>query len=183
MVRKSMLYEKPPMSVAMVGGATGALLAAALLHLGWAAGVAAPDLPRLAGGVFTGDGTTAYWLGVALLFVIGWLVLPPILSLVWGALPGAPLTLGGTFLKGLLFGLLLWALTGLLLPLLEAASALPSPPRAGWFGLDGGLAAAAALLAVPLAYALATALVGGFTRGISPIQALGWEGHGAGHAA
>lgn len=172
-MRKTSLIEQPSLILATLGGAAGAVFFGALLHLAPAAGAPSFELAASVGGLFTA-GAAALWWGAILLFLIGWLALPLLMAAAWTSLPGHPESAGGTLLKGSLVGLGLWVVAGLLLPVLGTGI--------GLFAAAGGMGAAGALLIASLGYGLVAAAIAGMGRGITPLETLGWEGHGAGRA-
>lgn len=182
MVRPSLTADKPAVPVATLGGAVGAILATSILFLLPAAGFPDPRLASLVGGLVSGREGTAVWIGFSILFVVAWLALPIVLTWIWRSLPGHPVRFRGAVLRGVLFGLLVWAVGGLLLPLLGVLTRVPVEAP-GFFALGTGGLGALAFLAACLAYGLVTAIVANLGGGFRPLDALGWEGHGAGHAA
>lgn len=183
MVRHSFVIDKPSLVTGTLGGAAGAVLFACVLYVAPVAGAAFLDLPRLVGWIFSADEATALWVGFWLLFLVGWLFLPLVLSGVWELLPGDRVTFRGALARGVVFGAALWLVAGLLLPLLSGLGRAGSVQDPGFFGLQLGLGAAAALLVASLGYGLVAALIAAMAQGLAPIDALGWEGHGAGRAA
>lgn len=173
-MRQTSLIERPSLILATLGGAAGAVLFGAVLRVAPAAGAAPVELTAAVGGLFT-SGAAALWWGAILLFLIGWLVLPLLMAAAWASLPGHRESVGGALLKGSLLGVGLWAVVGLLLPVLGV--------EAGLFAAAAGMGAAAALLLASLGYGIIAAAIAGMGRGIAPLHTLGWEGHGAGRAA
>jgi hypothetical protein len=171
------LQISPSPPLLTLGGAVGVLLLVSLLQV---APVVAPpliDYPRLIGGVLTSDPGAALWLGFAIVFVTGWLVWPSALAAAWSMLPGDALDLRGALLKGAVAGAALWALAGLLLPLLGALGRVPGVESPGLFGTGAGAGAALALLLGHLAYGVAVAVIAAMGRGIAPFGSLGVEGY------
>lgn len=178
MIRPLTLNHSPSAGVLVLGGMTGMLLMMALLFLFGTADSALFDLPRLIGGIFTTNSGAAFWLGFWLFFAGGVLAFPLLLRMGWNSLPGEDVGFAGALVKGLLFGLALWLLTGLILPLLALINRLgiDSP---GFFGLEHGWPAAAVLLVGTLAYGVAVALVAAMTQGLTPLDLLGWKDYGS----
>lgn len=166
-----------------LGGAVATVLGGSILHAAPALGLPFMDVPLLLGGVFTADAAGAFWLGWALFFVGGWLVLPLILFLLWTSLPGDPVGFGGAVSRGLLFGAGLALLSGVGVWALSAIARVPGVEGLGFFALGLGAAGLFLLLLLSLGYALALTLVAAMGQGLSPIDALGWVNHGAGSAA
>jgi hypothetical protein len=178
MMYPPVLTPTPSAVLALVGGLVGTILTSALFQLGPSVTGAFPDVPRLIGGLFTGDPTGAFWLGFWLLFP-GGLVIAQIVKLLWASLPGEGIGFGGATVKGLVVGVVLWVVWSLLLPALGALNALEGPGLApGFFALDAGLLGAAGLLASQLAYGLALALIAAMGQGIRPVDTIGWQGYG-----
>lgn len=184
-MRQSVFVNAPSFVTVTLGGAVATILATALIYLAPAGGWPVVDLPLLVGGLFTSGEVAAFWIGYAIFFLGGWIGAPLALQQVWRRLPGDPVRFRGAVVKGLLFGAGLWVFSGLLVGLLSAVS-----PFTGAAFADAGLYASGlggrgilALLAGHLAYGLALAVVAAMGRSLSPIDAIGWSGHGAGHSA
>lgn len=173
---------RPSPILAALGGTVGTLLMAAVLHLTpvWAAmaGPTVVDLPSLIGAVFAGSAAVAFWLGWALFFVLGAWILPQSLAFAWPVLPGRSDGILAAVGKGVLWSLGLWALTGLLLPVLGLVARVEGLANPGLFALGQGWDAAAALLAAFLAYGLATGALLAMSQGIGFLDSLGWPGYG-----
>lgn len=163
-MRKTILQGRPSMILATLGGAAGVLFFAAALAL-----------TAHGRGAAAADAAAVPWAAVIVGLLLGWLVLPGLLVTGWKKLPGDPESAGGALAKGVVFGLVAWAAAGVLLPLLGAA--------VGWFGAGRGLAGVLALMVAGLGYGVITAAVASMGRGMAPLEAMGWEGHGAGRAA
>lgn len=179
MVRPAALTRRPSLVLTTHGGGVATLLLSALLLLGPAFGIPAVDFPRLVGGVFTGDGTAAFWLGFWLFFLGGWIVFPMLFALFWPTLPGDDdVTFANGLRKGLTLGVLLWILSGILLPALGWLSRLDGMASPGPFALGEGVLAALGVLMGHLVYGAALGLISAMMRGISPLDVLGWYGYG-----
>ncbi len=188
MVDAPLLYKPHPslFPVMLLGGFTGTVLLTAVLRLASSLGVAVVDLPTLLGSVFSADPGTAFAAGHAVFVAVGVLVLPLVLGLTWPLTPGDRFTFRGALVKGALFGLALFALAGILLPLvgvlskLSAVSFIEPGPFAAGLGLRGVLQ----LLVGTQLYALTAALVAAMPRGLQPLDALGWGwwSHGSGES-
>jgi hypothetical protein len=167
---------RPSFPLLMLGGLVGTLLMSAFLHLVPVLGFPFLDYPHLLGGVFTASPTTAFWLGHALFFLGGVLFLLPILALAWLALPGDRVQFRGAFVKGVLWGLILWLVSGLLLPVPGWLNQLTGQGlnNPGFFALELGPLGAVELLVGNVLYATALALVAAMARGFSPFDTLGW---------
>jgi TM2 domain-containing membrane protein YozV len=189
MVSSAPVIRKPHPSLfplTILGGMVATVLLAALIHLAPVLGLPLIDLPRLVGAVFSRDPGTALGVGYAIFVVAGMVVFPLLLSLLWPALPGHDATFGGALLKGLLAGLILWVLSGVLLPLFGALGRLPTDElqNPGFFALGAGLLGPVVLLAHQLLYGLTLALVAAMGRDVSPVDTIGWmwTSHGAGES-
>lgn len=181
MHRKSIYVDEPSLILASLGGAVATILATALMYGASIAGLPVIDIPALLGGVFTSDPAAALGWGYLLFFLGGWLVIPWVARLVWHLLPGDRESFGAAALKGLVVGAATWPLSGIALGVLGWLSGAGEP--AGFFAAGHGAAGIAALLAGHLVYGVAMALVAAMGRGLSPLDAIGWLGHGSGRAA
>lgn len=164
-MRKTILLERPSLILATLGGAAGVLFSAAALAVAGTAGAPPMGLTEALGGP---------WLGSILAFLGGWLVLPLLMVASWNMLPGHAESLPGALLKGALFGVVVWALTGVLLGVAGAPG--------GWLGGADGIGGVVALLVAALGYGLVTAAIASMGRGMAPLHTAGWEGHSAGRA-
>jgi hypothetical protein len=182
-MRKDAVLGRPSMIAATLGGAGGAVLAGAVLNVAPVAGARPIDLPVLLGGVITGSPAAALWVGWVSLFVVAWLIVPMALVAAWDRLPGKPVSTGGALLKGAMAGIGVWFAVGLLEPLIASLTRIDGAVSPGLFGLGAGLGAAAALLVASLGYGLVLGAIASVSRGLAPLNTLGWEGHGAGRAA
>jgi hypothetical protein len=177
-VDQPLLYKPHPslFPVMLLGGFTGTVLLTAALRLTSSLGVAVVDLPELMGGVFSGNRSTAFTVGHTLFLVAGILVLPLLLALLWPFAPGSRFTFRGALIRGGIFGLGLFALTGILVPLLGALSHLPAVSllEPGPFGVGLGLWGPVQLLLGTQLYAVTAALVAAMPQGLQPMDAVGW---------
>ncbi len=183
-----LLYKPHPslFPLALLGGLTGTVLVTALLRLAAGLGVTVVDLPLLLGGVLSSNPGTSFDAGHAIFAVLGILVLPLPLALLWPLIPGDRFTFRGALVKGALLGFVLAVLTGLLLPLLDVLSAADGVDflGPGPFGLALGLAGPVQLLLGTQLYTLSFALVASMARGLQPLDAVGWGwwAHGSGES-
>lgn len=177
MIRPSILTPRPSLLLTLLGGLVATLLLSGLLNVAPAFGFPDLAIPQLVGGLFTADPQAAFWIGFTLFFLTGALVFPLLLFLLWTFLPGRPVGFRGAALKGLLWGALLWAVSGLLLPALAALNRIEGLEDPGFFALGAGLLGALGSLLGHLAYGLALALMAAMTQGISPMGTVGWEGY------
>lgn len=178
MILPKILQPRPPRLLMVLGGVTGSLLAVALVRLAPALGIPMIDLPLLAGRVFTSHAGPAFWVGHAIFVLAGAVVLPIVVADLWTLLPGHPVSLRGALLKGVSAGIVLWIVTGILLP--PAARLASLADRPGFFAVELGVPAAVGLLLVHVAYGIAMTLVGGMSGGTRPMDTLGWTGFGYG---
>lgn len=178
MVDQPLLYKPHPslFPVMLLGGLTGTVLLTAGIRLAASRDLAVVDLPQLVGGVFSGSERTAFTAGHTLFLIAGVLVLPLMLAALWPFAPGDRFTYRGALIRGAIFGLGLFVLAGLLLPLLGAISRLPDvrslDPGPFAFGL--GVPGVLQLLLGTQLYALTTALVAQMPRGLQPMDMVGW---------
>ena len=177
MIKPGTLVPRPSPFLAILGGAVGMLLLNSLLHLAPVFGLPFVDLPRLIGGIFTVNSDVAFWLGFWLFFLGGVFVFAPLLVWIWPYLPGPGQGFTGALVKGLLWGLILWIVTGLILPVLGALNQLAALPAPTFFALETGWPGALGLLLGFVAYGITLALIAEMGRGIEPIDTLGWLGH------
>lgn len=189
MVSSAPVIRKPHPSLfplTILGGMTATVLLVALIHLAPLVGLPLVDLPGLIGGVFSANAGTALTVGYVIFLTMGMVVFPLALSLLWPAFPGHDASFGGALLKGLLWGLLLWLLSGALLPVFAffGAPATDELHAPGLFALGTGLLGPVVLLAQQLAYGLSLAAVASMGRDVSPLDTIGWmwTSHGSGEA-
>ncbi len=188
MVDSPLLYKPHPslFPVMLLGGLTGTVLLTAGIRLASSLEVAVVDLPNLLGGVFSGDEQRAFTAGHAVFLAAGVLVLPLFLAALWPFAPGDRFTFRGALIRGALFGLALFVLAGILLPLLGVLSSLPDVGvlDPGPFAVGLGLSGVAQLLLGTQVYALTAALVAAMPRGLQPMDAVGWGwwSHGSGES-
>jgi hypothetical protein len=172
--------------LALLGGLTGTVLVTASLRLAAALGVTVVDLPWLLGSILTRNPGTAFDVGHAIFTVVGILVLPLPLALLWPLIPGDRFTFRGGLLKGVLWGLGLAVLTGMLLPLLGLLSRAAGVGffDPGPFALALGLSGPLQLLLGTQLYSLAFALVAAMPHGLQPLDSVGWGwwSHGSGES-
>jgi hypothetical protein len=175
MKRPAALVKRPSVLMLTLGGAVATLLLSSFIFLAPVFGFPFIDFPRLVGGIFTEDPVAAAWLGFWLFFLTGWVVFPVPLSIAWTLLPGDHVGLSGALLKGVLWGLVLWALSGVLLPLFGWLNQLTDQglENPGFFALEAGVLGALGILLGHLAYGVALALVASMGHGISPLELLG----------
>jgi hypothetical protein len=179
MVRPAALTSRPSLVIALLGGAAAVLLLSALLFLGPVLGLPFVDVPHLVGGVFAESAAAAFWLGFAILFLGGWIVLPVLFVTFWPLLPGGnEVGLAHGAVKGLLWGAVAWAVSGLLFPVLGWLNQLEGLENPGFFALGVGALGAAGVLLGHLAYGAALGLVSGMGQGISPVEVMGWYQYG-----
>lgn len=162
----------------LIGGAVATVLLLSLLHLAPVLGVPFIDFPRLVGGVFTSRADVAFGIGAALMVFVGMLVLPPLLLVAWGMLPGESPGLGGALLRGAVWGVILWAAAGLLAPVLGYLNRVPGIDSPGLLMRHAGVLGAAGVLAGHVVYGVALTLVAEVSRGVMPTETLGLTGYG-----
>lgn len=179
--RPIMLHPGPSPVAPIIAGAAGSLLLAALLNLAPALGFPFIDVPRLTGGIFVRDPDAAFWLGYAIFLLPGIVVFPSLLAGAWHLLPGRALSFLGAAVKGALLGLVLWVLSGLLLPVAGLLTRVPGVENPGPFGAGMGRLGVLGLLAGHLVYGVAVGLVTAVEQGITAPETLGWGEFG--HAA
>jgi hypothetical protein len=177
-VDQPLLYKPHPslFPVMLLGGFTGTVLLTAALRLTSSRGVEVVDLPLLMGGVFSGDRSAAFTAGHTLFLVAGIGVLPLALAALWPFAPGSRFTFRGALIRGGIFGLGLFVLAGILVPLLGAVSGLPAVSflDPGPFGIGLGVWGPLQLLLGTQVYAVTAALVAQMPQGLQPMDAVGW---------
>lgn len=168
----------------ILGGMVATVLLMALTHLGPVWDLPLIDMPLLVGGVFSADPDTAFRTGHAVFILAGIFVFALSLSIVWAQLPGDDTRFPGATLKGLVWGLFLWVLSGLVLPLLGGLNQLPLTENPGLFALEHGVLGPIWLLVLQLSYGLVLTTVAGLGHGLQPIDTIGWmwTSHGSGEA-
>lgn len=179
MISPPVLNPRPGLILSVLGGWVAMLLLSALLFLAPVLGFPFIDIPHLIGGIFCDSPTVAFWLGFWINFVVGVFIFAPALSFLWPMLPGPGVGLRGAVLRGILWGVALWVLSGILLPAFAAlnrlgADVVRSP---GPFAISTGVRGVVALLGGHLAYGLALALVATMGEGILPLDTIGWPGY------
>ncbi len=188
MVDQPLLYKPHPslFPVMLLGGFTGTVLLTAALRLTSSRGVAVIDLPALMGGVFSDDQSTAFTAGHTLFLVAGILVLPLVLAALWPFAPGSRFTFRGALVRGTLFGLGLFVLAGVLVPVLGAVGrgAGVSFLEPGPFGAGLGVWGPLQLVLGTQLYAVTVALVAAMPQGLQPLDSVGWGwwSHGSGES-
>lgn len=179
MVQPTAMNPSPSVLLVTLAGAVATVLLSALLFLAPVLGIPFVDIPHLVGGVFSYNASAAFWLGFWLFFVGGWIISPILFSVFWPMLPGGrEVTFTNGLIKGLVWGVILWIVSGLLLPLLGWISQLNGLANPGFFALGEGVLAALGLLLGHLAYGIALGLVSAMGHGISPLSVMGWYGYG-----
>jgi hypothetical protein len=174
MVRPAALTSRPSLLLTSLAGAVATLLLSALLFLGPVFGIPFVGIPHLVGGLFTEDAAAAFWLGFWIFFLGGWIVFPVFFALFWPMLPGEnEVTFTHGLVKGLVWGGILWILSGVLLPVLGWLNQLEGLESPGLFALGAGVLAALGVLLGHLAYGAALGLVSAMGREISPLDVMG----------
>ncbi|MDX1665322.1 MAG: hypothetical protein R3272_16130 [Candidatus Promineifilaceae bacterium] len=177
MVKPSVMQPRPALLLLLLAGATATILITALLYLAPAFGLPLVDLPLLVGGIFSEDRDVALGLGYAIFFLSGTFLIPFLLGVAWSRLPGDPVTFPGAVLKGLLFSIGFFILSGLTIWVLGWLNQIDALEVGGPFALNQGLTAALILLLGHLVYGVAAGLVAAMGRNISPIDVVGWDGY------
>ena len=177
--RPPTLNARPGMLLCVLGGLVATILLNALMFLAPALGFPFLDIPHLMGGVLTRSPDAAFWLGFWINFLPGVVVFAPAFDFAWEFLPGPSLGLRGALLKGVLWGLVLWVLSGLMLLLVGALNRLDPGvvQHPGPFAFRAGLLGALGLLGGHLAYGVALALVAATGQGVFPTDTMGWSGY------
>ncbi len=183
-----LLYKPHPslFPVALLAGLTATVLLTALIRLLSTLGMTVIDMPALLGGLFSDEPRTVFAAGHAMFVIAGVLVLPLGLALLWPLTPGDRFTYRGALLKGALWGAILFALAGILLPVLGVLNKPPAVTFAspGPFALGVGWLGPFQLLVGTQLYALTSAVVAQMPRGLQPMDTVGWGwwSHGSGES-
>jgi hypothetical protein len=171
------LIPKPSYLITFAGGVIGMVLFFSVIFLAPSLGLPFIQIPWLLGGIFTSDQIAALWLGFWLFFLTGVFIFSPFLVYMWAKLPGKRIGYSGAFLKGFLWGIILWILTGLLLPLIGVITRVQGIDNPGFFALGMGIEGPLVLLAAHLGFGLTVGLIAAMSQGITPLGTLGWFGH------
>ena len=179
LIRPVVISARPGIIIPVIGGFAGTVILTAGIYLAPLVGFPFIDVPHLMGGIFTSDATIALWLGFWLHFIAGGLLFPILFGLFWPLAPGPMTGILGEVSKGLTWGLTLWILSGLLMPVAGWLNRLPSGTLElpGFFGLGLGVKGALALLGGHIAYGLAIGLVSYMAADVFPLETLGWQGY------
>lgn len=178
MLKPEALAPKPSMLLAILGGLVGTILLSSLIFLAPVLGFPFVDVPQLVGGVFSANPDAAFWIGFWLYFLTGIFLFAPLLAYFWPSLPGRNVGFVGAALKGITWGALLWAASGLLFFLMGLLNRVEGLENPGLFALNLGILAAVGILLAHLAYGLAVALLIAMGQGIKPLDTMGWDGIG-----
>ena len=179
LIRPSVINARPGIILPVIGGFAGTIMLTAGMFLAPAVGLPFIDVPHLVGGVFTADPTVALWLGFWLHFLAGSVLFPIVFGIVWAAGPGPMTGIIGDIIKGVVWGSVLWIISGLLMPLAGwlnrlGPDVLQTP---GLFAIGLGWSAALALFIGHIVYGLAIGLTSYMAADIFPLETLGWKGY------
>ena len=179
MLRPSILNPRPGVVLPLLGGLVASILLNATMFFSPKLGFPFIDVPHLMGGIFTSHPEAAFWIGFWLNFFVGTFVWSMVLSLVWTLIPG-PIT--GFFagaVKGIAWALVLFILSGLLLPIAGAINRLDESvvTNPGFFASNLGGMGILGLFLGHIVYGLALGLISGMGEGIFPMDTMGWPGY------
>jgi hypothetical protein len=177
LMRPIVLTPSPSPVEVLLGGLVGTILLTSWLFAGPALGWPFVDIPHAFGGVFTSRSALAFGIGYALFFVGGTGIFSFAILAVWSIMPGSETGLAGAFLKGVLWGIAGWIVTGVALGMASALNRLDSIAPPGWFAANTGLWGVTWLFLGCLAYGVALAIVGAVEHGITALDTLGWTGY------
>ena len=177
LMRPIVLTPSPSPGVVVLGGVVATILLSAWLFVAPAIGVPFVDIPRTLGGVVSTDPRVAFAIGYGLFFIGGSVVFSLLILMVWSLMPGSEVGFGGALLKGVLWGALVWIVTGAALVVGSAANRTNGAGAAGWFAASSGIAAVGWLFGGCLAYGIALALIIAMEHGITGLDTLGWTGY------
>jgi hypothetical protein len=138
-MQPEVLVPKPSYLISFFGGVVGMIVFFSVIFTAPAFTLPLIDLPRLLGGIFTSNLDVALWLGFWIFFLAGVFFFAPFLVYIWAKLPGKRIGYSGAFLKGFIWGLILWVVSGLLLPLIGLLTRAAGIDNPGFFALNAGL--------------------------------------------
>lgn len=179
MIEPAILQPRPSLLLSVVGGIVATILLMALTFLSPVLGFPFFDIPRITGGMFVRDPNVAFWLGTAIFFfggAIGW---PIVFNVAYAFLPGRDVGAVGAAVKGSIYGVILWVISGVALPLGVMFNHFSSESlgHPGAFGFGAGMLGAIGLFGGHLLYGVALALIISMAQGMKPLDALGWASH------
>jgi hypothetical protein len=166
----------PSLPITLLGGTVATVLACAWLNLAPVFGLPFIDVPHTIGGVLTTNPTAAFWIGYGIFFIFASHVLAPSMLAAWTLLPGKGVGIGGAFIKGALWGVVVWLLSGIVLGVGTRLNVFSRDVLPDYFALHQGIGAAVWLLIGSVAYGVTIALIGAMERGVSVLDTLGWKG-------
>ena len=170
----AVLRPGPSMIGVTLGGLVGTALSVSLTYAAPLWGATAVDLLRTCGGVFTSNAAAALGVGFILVVAFGVIVWPSAIFLAWPYLPGTPLSMGGAVQKGIVSGIVAWAIFGIALWLGTALNGA-MPGTTGAFAIRAGAAGAFSFLVGAVLYGVAVTVVAAMESAISPLDTLGWS--------
>ena len=178
-IEPAVLNPRPGLVLPLLGGWVASLVLNAGIFLAPTFGFPFIDIPHLLGGIVCDSPTAAFWLGFWLNFAAGTFVFPSLLAVAWPMVPGSGVGVIGAAIKGLAWGVALWVLAGVLLPVGGWLNRLDSGVvrNPGFFAINAGGLGVLAVLAGHLVYGLCLALIAAMGEGIFPMETLGWRGH------
>jgi hypothetical protein len=182
-MKSKILVPKPSVLMGIIAGAAASIFMTAILYCVPLFGWRTVDYPQLLGGILTDDRAVAFWGGYALFIFLGIFVFPALLHQLWVRMPGHNVAYSGALLKGLVFGFLVWVLSGLLFPLFSYLNQISHSDLVlpGFFAVDVGWTAFGIVLIAHIGYGLALALLMAMPQGIiHPLDLLGWHSHAHG---
>src|SRR5919201_2493828 len=154
LIRPVVIAARPGIITPMLGGIAGMLLMFATLMIGPVIGLPVIDIPRALGGVFFADRDTAFFFGFWVFFFGGALVFPIVFGLLWPVLRIGGTGFFSTVARGVIWGMMLWLLTGVVLWIAGFLNQLDARylREPGFFALRLGMTAALTLLLVHVIY-------------------------------
>ena len=179
LIRPTVINARPGIILPVLGGFAGTVILTAGIFLAPAVGFPFIDVPHLVGGVLSSDPTVALWLGFWLHFLAGAVLFPVLFGILWASGPGPMTGIVGDIIKGVVWGSVLWVISGLLMPVAGWLNRLDPGvfEHPGFFAFALGWRAALALLVGHIVYGLAIGFTSYMAADIFPLETLGWKGY------
>lgn len=182
LIRPVTINPAPSIVVLMFGGLVGVVLSLGVLY-----GVPVAGGPRLdalgaIGGIVSADAGVALAVGAVVMLVGATMLLPLSPLAMSTVLPAPHDTLRGAFTNGLAVAAAYWVSVGVVMGLATLlADGAPAGTAPGFMGFSAGPAGALLFAVASLLYGLSVSCLAFMEQGISPFDAIGWDGFS--HAA
>jgi hypothetical protein len=171
------LTPSPSPLILILGGFIGTVLLSSWLFVAPVLGLGFIDVPHAIGGIVTSNPQIAFGIGIVLFFFGGTFVVAPLILSIWSTAPGSEMRLGGALLKGLLWGIALWFVTGVALGIATAINRVDAVLLPGFFGAAAGAAAVVWLLIGCLLYGITLTAIASVEHGVTALDTVGWTGY------